>query len=485
MGAVWTVVTVAFDLLLMLAKASPKIAGAVFAAWLLWTAYRMARGPNEKRKSIWQGWRVRYTWLRLARMLELVVIDPSPRFTFRLRGYRAKVRAGQQSRRVLIPRIRVQADNFGVIVRAKTRPGVGLIEWQTHAQHLADAWRCTRVAVTQAKPGRIVVRAVRLDPLTQRTTWQPTGQAPAVEEMLSWLLGCDEYASAVSVRLANVPGIAIAGLPGSGKTSVINSLLARYAPSPVVQFALADGKAAGDYDDMRQRFFRFVGDDLAEANELLRGLVDLRRRRAAVIRDPVEAGGMGVKNFWTTGPTEAWPLIVVIVDEAHTYFAEYKGADPETKKLAALASENRRLVEDLIKKGRSLGFLTVLATQKATGDAIPTSIRDVCPVAMSFAQTTQAGAVAALGEDIREYPEANPVALQGAEYVGCASMKVETRPGFTRVRMPLVADEDVARVCAQSAYLTRDPAQLLPRRLVPLPSDVASSASRVAAGEVV
>jgi DNA segregation ATPase FtsK/SpoIIIE, S-DNA-T family len=466
-------------------KASPMFAAATAAAWLLWTAYRFGRGPAGKRRSILQAWRIRWGWLHLARMLQLVVVDPSPRFTTRLRGYVAKKRAAYPKLRV--PRIRLTADEFGVIVRARTRPGVGLKEWQVHAQHLADAWGCTRVAVAQAKPGHLVIRAVRLDPLTQKTSWVPTGKAPAADELVSWSLGRDEYAAAVSVRLANVPGVSIAGLPGSGKTSVINSLLARYAPSPACQFVVLDGKAAGDYEDMRERFFAFAGDDLAEANELLRRLVDLRRRRAAVIRNPVAAGGLGVKNFWAVGPTETWPLVIVVIDEAHTYFAEIKGSDPEAKKPAALAAENRRLVEDLIKKGRSLGFLTVLATQKSTGDAIPTSIRDVCPVAMSFAQTTAAAAVAALGEDIREYPDANPVALQGAEYVGCASMKVEARPGFTRVRMPLVADEDVARVCAQSAHLTRDPAQLLPRRLVPVPSedDVVTAAQRLAAEEAV
>jgi hypothetical protein len=46
----------------------------------------------------------------------------------------------------------------------------------------------------------------------------------------------------------------------------------------------------------------------------------------------------------------------------------------------ALASENCRLVKDLVKKARSLGFLTILATQKSTGESIPTSIRDACPV---------------------------------------------------------------------------------------------------------
>lgn len=64
----------------------------------------------------------------------------------------------------------------------------------------------------------------------------------------------------------------------------------------------------------------------------------------------------------------------------------------------------------------------------STGDAIPTAIRDVCPVALSFAQRTDEAAVAALGADIRQFPEANPVSLQDPAYVGVASMVVQGRP---------------------------------------------------------
>jgi hypothetical protein len=47
----------------------------------------------------------------------------------------------------------------------------------------------------------------------------------------------------------------------------------------------------------------------------------------------------------------------------------------------------------------------------ATGDAIPTRIRDNCQVAISFATRTVDGAVAALGEEIRQHPDASPVLL--------------------------------------------------------------------------
>src|SRR5690606_684281 len=116
-----------------------------------------------------------------------------------------------------------------------------------------------------------------------------------------------------------------------------------------------------------------------------------------------------------------------------------------------------------VKKGRSVGDLVVLATQKGTGDAIPTEIRDVCPVSLSYACKTMAAAIAALGEDIREYPEANPVTLQDPLYIGVASMVVQGRPGFTRIRTPLVEDADATAACVASAELTSNPLETLPQ----------------------
>jgi DNA segregation ATPase FtsK/SpoIIIE, S-DNA-T family len=77
-------------------------------------------------------------------------------------------------------------------------------------------------------------------------------------------------------------------------------------------------------------------------------------------------------------------------------------------------------------------------------------------VALSLAQRTDEAAVAALGADIRHYP----VALPDPAYVGVASMVVQGRPGFTRVRTPYVSDADVAAICTSTAGLTRDPSSL-------------------------
>ncbi|MBN3584978.1 hypothetical protein JYB64_21530, partial [Algoriphagus aestuarii] len=232
---------------------------------------------------------------------------------------------------------------------------------------------------------------------------------------------------------------------------------------PAVQFAVFDGKGGSDYEDLSSRFFAFTGDDLEAANLTLRRLVELRERRAAVIRRV-----LGVRNVWDVGPSETWPLIIVVLDEAHTFFAQVRdGGDKELKRRNALAAQNALLVEDLVKKGRSVGILTVLTTQKGTSDAIPTSIRDVCAVSLSFAARTDEAAVAALGADIRQYPDASPVALQDPAYIGVASMVVAGRPGFTRFRCPIVDDVDVARICEQASVLTADPLALLEERIRP------------------
>ncbi|RKN36871.1 FtsK/SpoIIIE domain-containing protein [Streptomyces hoynatensis] len=440
---------------------APEVAGAVLALVLLrgvvWLV-RYIRADRMMRVSMRQAIRVRRSWRRLARMQGLTVTDRTPSFWAQVSAGANGGQSKPQEPRVLVPKIRVRADRFGVEVRATTLPRVGLADYQKAAPYLADAWRCTRVSVLPDGPGAVRIRAVRHDPLASATDHVPSGQAPEV--VSRWNLGLDEYAAEVVVSLAEVPGVTVAGLPGFGKTSLINKLICDLAPSSAVQFAVADGKAStaaeGDYADVADRLFAFVGDDLAAGNELFNRMVELRRARSAAIRST-----LGVRNVWHCGPRDSWPLVVLIIDEAHTFFREHKGNDPGTKKLAALAAENARLVEDLVKKGRSVGILVILATQKATGDAIPTFIRDVCPVGLSFAQKTIEAAVAALGEDIRNWPEASPVALQDPTYVGVAVMTVQGRAGFTRVRTPYVDDSHAARIAADTTHLTRDPAALV------------------------
>ncbi|MFJ9466434.1 FtsK/SpoIIIE domain-containing protein [Streptomyces caniferus] len=445
------------------------LAGAVLAAFSLFSFSRYVGSDKDTRANLRMAFHMRRSWRRVGPMIKVAATDRTPTTFAQL-----TTPAGQRPEpRVVLPSLRTKADRTGVTIFMNTVPDIGLEQVTAAATALADEWRCARVSVAYERPGLLRLRAVRSDPLVKPTRYRPDGTPPA--SLVTWPLGVDEYGEAVPVALSNVPGVTVAGLPGYGKTSLVNALITRFAPSDAVQFAVVDGKAPtalrGDYADTAERLFAFVGDDPAEANELFRRLVRLLDDRMQHMRR-----ARGSNNFWDKGPTAAWPLVVLIIDEAHTFFRDHKGSDSQTKKLATLAAQNARLVETLVKQGRSAGILTILATQKATGDAIPTFIRDVCPVGLSFAQKTAEAAVAALGDDIRKYPDADPVTLQDPAYVGVASMRTPGRAGFTRVRTPQVTSADAARITAQSAHLTVDPAELLPRGDSPDPIDFTKAA---------
>jgi S-DNA-T family DNA segregation ATPase FtsK/SpoIIIE len=185
----------------------------------VWRVVRYLRADAMTRQSIRQAVRIRRGWKRLAPMLKLSATDKTPTAP----ASPANSEGKPIKPRVLVPALKVTHDAYGVIARATCLPGVGLEQFQKAAPHLADAWRCTRVAVTQDEPGSVVIRGVRLDPLKFPTEHRPTGDVP--DETTRWDLGLDEYAQPVSVNLTQVPGVTVAGLPGFGKTSLINRLL--------------------------------------------------------------------------------------------------------------------------------------------------------------------------------------------------------------------------------------------------------------------
>jgi DNA segregation ATPase FtsK/SpoIIIE, S-DNA-T family len=234
-------------------------------------------------------------------------------------GYR-----DQWTRQHRFPAAEVVVDDQGVSATVAAIAGAGLADYQHAAGSLADTWGCVSVRAEQPAPGLIRLRGLYYDPLLAPARVELPGTAPASLE--SWWLGWAEDSRPVMVRLAEVSGIVVAGLAGFGKTMLVAHLLGQLAPSPAVQFVLVDGKGGPDYDRLTARAWLAAKDDLDQVRDVLR-----RVHRLMVDRQGTIAQVLGVTDAWHLGPSPSWPLVVVIVDEAHTFFHERKGTSPEVK----------------------------------------------------------------------------------------------------------------------------------------------------------
>jgi hypothetical protein len=245
----------------------------------------------------------------------------------------------QWTRQHRFPRAEFVLDDQSVTVTVAAIAGAGLADYQQAAGYLADTWGCVTVRAEQQGPGLIRLRGLHRDPLLAPARVDLSGRAPASLE--SWWLGWGEDATLVMVRLAEVSGTVIGGLAGFGKTMLVAHLLGQLAPSLSVQFVLVDGKGGPDYDRLFPRAWLSAKDDLNGVRDVLRQVHRLMVDRQATI-----AQVLGVTDAWYVGPSRSWPLVVVVIDEAHTFFHERKGTSPEVKAHNALVAELSRLVEE-------------------------------------------------------------------------------------------------------------------------------------------
>lgn len=350
------------------------------------------------------------------------------------------------------PRARFRADDFGWQARVKTVPKVGRTQFEDAADHVANAWRCHRVSVTQAAPGRLVFRGMRRDPLAEPFGIDGTPAGIYGEPDPSRLyLGRDEFGADRWAELGGLTGITVVGLPGYGKTSCVGSWLCQLAGTDAVQFCFIDLKGGGDYLHWSGRAWISVGDELPEVAGALEDVHSLMRSRLSKV-----GRGDGPRNRWHVGPTPEYPLIVTIVDECHGAFD--LDAVKSDKQAEGQVRACRALTGQLIKKGRSVLFLTILLTQKGTSDAVPTALRDNCGLGFSFAVKTRDAAVAGLGEAIKEYPGYCPTTLRDRSMIGVATASLPTGSDpFVRIRVPEITEAAAAARAKETEHFRCDP----------------------------
>ena len=341
--------------------------------------------------------------------------------------------------------ITIEPTPAGARARLAGLVGQDLRQWEKAAGKLATGLGVSTVVVSESEPGVFELDLRAVDPIGRRI------DRSMVEPAREWALtlGYDEAGALRRLPLSNVSGVVVGGLPGSGKSAWLASALGAFGSLPGAQFIVVDGKGGQDLECLRDRSSGFLNDDLdlPEILTALRGVQQLVRTR---IRNAYTL--FGSSNFWNAGPTSQAPVVFLVVDECQTFLDPRQLVGKEAK---ATGAEIHAAINYLVRKGRSAGVVTILATQKPTADALPTDVRDNASLRVCFGVQSSFAAAAVLGDEWRSDNFASP--LGAPTGVGVAA--IDGR--FTRFRAPYIPESVVAAHMKQCAGLRQDPADLL------------------------
>src|SRR5712691_8512278 len=317
------------------------------------------------------------------------------------------------------------------LVRAGLVTGQAPADFEARAENLAHAFGARLCRIRSAGPGVVVLELVRADTLAD-----PIGALPISGEVdLTGLpIGRCEDGSPWRLRLVSTH-VLIAGATGSGKGSVIWSLVRALLPaiaSGWVQVWAIDPKRM-ELSFGRALFHRYACHATAMV-ELLEAAVAEMHQRAS------QFGG----RTRTFTPSAEFPFLVVLVDELAFLTAYQPERDLRKRDEAAIAT--------LTSQGRSVGVCVVGALQDPRKDVI--SLRNLFStrIALRLDESDQVDMV--LGDGARDRvalaDQISPLPQIGA---GVGYVRLEASPDPVRVRAAYVTDDDICAMAATVGYL--------------------------------
>lgn len=259
-------------------------------------------------------------------------------------------------------------------------------------------------------------------------------------------LARDDFGQDVNLDFSGVSGMLVAGMSGSGKTlSLISGLFPYFfegAKTGETRLFIADGKGGGDWSALAPLALnRKPGEvGITELAHITGWLCQERRRRV----DFCER--VGVANGWNL-PRKQMPHFTLIVDECQLFLSQ---GNFFTKEEKHAYQQVIRGITELVKMGRSAAITVILITQKTDGEAIPTQIRDIAQLRVSFRQPNRVGSELIFGtipEDAIS-PHELPARMPGLAVV------LNDRSEYTRCRFNYITDS-TARNWREKAMRTR------------------------------
>jgi DNA segregation ATPase FtsK/SpoIIIE, S-DNA-T family len=237
-------------------------------------------------------------------------------------------------------------------------------------------------------------------------------------------IGIDEDGRRVEIGLM-YRNLLIGGEPGSGKSSLLNTIIAHVACCPDTRLWLIDGKQV-ELGLWRPVADRFVGNNITHAIDCLRELQAEMDARYTLLDH---------QRHRKITPDDGLAVIVAVIDEL-AYFSVTVGTKDQQE-------EFKTLVRDLVARGRAAGVIIIAATQRPSADIIPTSLRDLFSFRVAFRCTTDSSSdmILAVGWAHEGY---SARAIR-PEHVGVGWILAEG--GFPRrFKAAYLTDDDILRI---------------------------------------
>ncbi|MFE2645080.1 FtsK/SpoIIIE domain-containing protein [Streptomyces nigra] len=334
--------------------------------------------------------------------------------------------------------IRPTAGGFWLLVRLL--PGQVPEDFVKAGPAMAEDWGVHAVRVTSWKPGVVRIAASAEDPLAAPRI--PRTRGPG--QLLSVTVGALETGAAWVFDLRRVPHWLIVGATRSGKSTLINALVAGLAPQPVALVGI-DCKGGMELSLYEPRLSA-LATNREQAVRLLAALVDLTLDRMTVCR------AARVRNIWGLPEKERPVPVVVIVDEIAELFLVASRNEKDEAQAAGTA-----LIR-LAQLGAALGVFLVVAGQRVGSDLGPgvTALRAQLGGRVCHRVADPGTAEMALGD-------LNPDALKAAQAITpeqAGTAVLASGDGWERARSHLITEEEAETIAAEYAHLTPDLSEL-------------------------
>jgi S-DNA-T family DNA segregation ATPase FtsK/SpoIIIE len=332
-----------------------------------------------------------------------------------------EIRGGSDAEIAKLLRVRSSAHVDRLLIKLPV--GMAPVDVEKVCDGVAHAFRAKECRVTSAKPGRVWLEVHRRDAL--QSVVQPIEQH-AWADLSAIPIGACEDGEAWRLRLSGTH-VLIAGATGSGKGSVLWSLLHGLGPDISqgrVQVWAMDPKGGMELRPGRRLFCRFEDSSPEAMCAAVEDLVTMKDERAKALAE------RGLRSHMASVDE---PHVVLIIDELATLTA-----------LADRAVTNRfeRALGLLLTQGRACGITVVAAVQDPGKDVV--GWRDLFPtrVAMRLDNPIQVDMV--LGDGARDrgaradhISEATP---------GVAYVRVEGSRELRRVRSAYLDDQAIVKL---------------------------------------